>query len=1129
MNTHEERNHLSFKRVGFSEETLALLADILDKEGPQGEAERGITRRQNSEEYPLSSGQSRLWFLDVFEGGNHYNENLSLRIKGIVEVSVLKSVLEEILKRHEVTRSIFEVEKGLPIQRVAPIQPISLPVLDLQALPEPQRSAEAIRLALEELQKPFDLSRGPLWRFSLLRLTLDDYVLLIVAHHITMDGWSQGIFLREFGLLYEVFRAGKPSPLAPTAIQYADYAAWQMAWLESTAAAQQQNYWIHQLADAPPPLTLPADRPRPLIQNFEGAQHSFALPQSLIRELKELSRRESVTFFMTLLAAFQVLLGRYTQETDIWVGTPIANRTHAEIEELLGFFVNTLVLRSDLSGDPSFPELLQRVRRTTLDAFANRDLPFERVVSALSPERNRAHSPLFQVLFAFQSTPQPTLELSELSVSSFEIDSNTSKFDLTLIVREKPEGLCTFEYSKSLFNVDRVQRMARHLQVLLESVVREPNQRLSELPILTAEERHQVLDEWNNVEEEFPRDRCIQELFEEQVEQTPNADAVAFEGASLSYAELNRQANRLAHYLRGLGVVPDTRVAICVERGFEMMVALLAVLKAGGAYVPLDPTYPVARLNYMLEDSASTLLLTQGQTTRMLKRLNQSLPVIDLQNDSPNWANEPDSNPDRADAGLHPANLVYVIYTSGSMGKPKGVMVEHRALAQHCWLMRAHYRLNADDRVLQFASVSFDASVEQMFCTWLAGAELILLSTGRLTPEQLWSEVRRHRVSVANFPPAYWQLLLDFIGNDNTEGLTPLRALILGGEALTAHLAEQTRKALPGAAFFNAYGPTESVITSTLFAVPHGYRADRATVPIGRSVANTRVYILDPHRQPVPIGVTGELYIGGGRLARGYLNQPDMTAERFLPDPFRADPDARMYRTGDLARYLPDGNIEYLGRTDHQVKIRGFRIELGEIEAVLTEHAGIQKAVVVARENTEGDRQLVAYVVPVAPHSASALPDLRSSLMEKLPEHMIPSAFVILGNLPVTPNGKLDRKALPVPEADAYVVRGYEAPEGEVEIVLAGIWAELLKLERVGRHDNFFELGGHSLLAVTLIERMQRAGFQLDLQALFATPTLAQVAASTSLQTNIVEVPPNRIPSAGERNDGSTRLIQFTL
>ncbi|MGB7433975.1 MAG: amino acid adenylation domain-containing protein [Candidatus Acidiferrum sp.] len=1126
MNSYEHMNQC-FKRGGFSEQKLALLAKILDEEESRFHTGEGITRRESSNEYPLSSGQARLWFLNLLEGGDHYNENLSLRIKGLVDVPVLKSVLEEILRRHEVMRSIFLLEDGQPLQRVLPVSPINLPIVDLQDFPEPL--AKADRLVLEEVRKPFDLSKGPLWRFSLLRLAQEDYVLLIVAHHITMDGWSQGIFLKEFGLLYEAFRAGRPSPLAPSAIQYADYAAWQMAWLQGTAAAQQHAYWIRQLADAPPPLELPADRPRPLIQTYEGAQYSFALPQPLIKELTELSRREGVTFFMAMLAAFQVLIGRYTQRTDIWVGTPIANRTHEEIEELIGFFVNTLVLRGDLSGDPSFLDLLQRIRRMTLDAFANRELPFEKVVNALSPERDRAHSPLIQVLFALQSTPRPAVELSELSLSSFEIESHTSKFDLSLVVREKPEVLCAFEYNTRLFNVDRIERMGGHLQVLLENIVREPNRRLSQMPILTAGESQQLLHEWNDMQMDFPADKCIQELFEEQVVRTPNADAVTFNGTSLSYDELNRQVNRLARYLRGLGVVPDTRVAICAERGFQMIVALLAVLKAGGSYVPLDPAYPVDRLNYMLEDSASALLLTQGELTRMFKRSNQRLPVIDLKNDFPKWEQQPDNNPGRGGAALTPANLAYVIYTSGSTGKPKGVMVEHRALAQHCWLMRTRYGLTPNDRVLQFASFSFDASIEQMFCTWLAGAGLILLSTGRLAPEHLWLEVRRHRVSVANFPPAYWQLLLDFMEGCHTEELMPLRAVILGGDSLTTHLAKQTRKALPRTLLFNAYGPTEAVITSTLFEVPDGYTADTATVPIGRPVANTRVYILDSHGQPVPAGVPGELYIGGGRLARGYLSQPDLTSDRFVPNLFSADPTARMYRTGDLARYLPDGNIEYLGRTDHQVKIRGFRIELGEIEATLMGHAGIREATVVAREYSDGNKQLVAYIVPFESTTVHSISDLRNLLTAKLPEHMIPSAFVVLENLPMTPSGKLDRKALPAPEADAYVVRRYEPPEGQIETVLAQIWTDLLKLERVGRHDNFFELGGHSLLAVTLLERMRRAGFRLDLQALFATPTLAQVAASAGLRTNTVEVPPNRIPNTGEQNDRSQKRIQLTI
>jgi surfactin family lipopeptide synthetase A len=1060
----------------FSEQKLALLAAILGETDTRSQQRVRIVRRENPDEYPLSCEQRRMWFLNRFEGGNHYNENLSVSLKGKMEVAVLRRVLEEIVSRHEAMRStIFLLDRHL-VQQVLPSQAINMPVIDLRALPEPSRQAEADRIALEEASKPFDLATGPLWRLTLLCLADDNFALLITAHHIAMDGWSWGVFLNEFGVLYEAFRADRPSPLPPAAIQYADYAAWQMEWLESDAAAQQLNFWIRHLGGAPQLLELPADRPRPPIQTFRGARHSLLLPHALVSQINDFSSQEGVTLFMTLLAAFQTLIGRYTGKENFVVGSPVANRTHPEVEGLIGFFVNSLGLRADLSGDPPFRELLQRVRGGTLDAFANQDLPFERIVDALHLDRTQSYPPMFQVLFVLQNTPKTIFEVPDLSVSWFAIDNNSSKFDLSLNVRETAEGLSfTFEYNTDLFDADRIWRMSGHLRSLLEGIVRDAGQRLSELPLLTEVERRQLAD-WNDTAAEYPRDVPLAQLVEEQVERTPDAVAVVFEHSSITYRGLNERANLLANELGKRGAGPDQLVGVCLERSVDMVAALLAITKAGAAYVPLDPSLPARRLAYMIDDSGMEILLTQRELRSSLSAFAGTIIEVD----SGDWQSNSSEN---VIVKVTPEHLAYVIYTSGSTGEPKGVQITRRALTNFLWSMKEWLRPEAGQATLAATTISFDIAGLEIWLPLLVGGHVVVVSREAAGNGEELAAVMKHRdVRLAQATPVTWQLLL----SSGWAGKFDLVA-ICGGEAMPREVAA---KLCPRVGrLWNFYGPTETTIWSTGFPVENG----DGPILIGRPIANTQCYILDEHRQSVPIGIVGELYIGGDGLARGYLNRPELTEEKFIPNAIV--PCTRMYRTGDLARYRRDGNIECQGRTDDQVKIRGCRIELGEIESVLEGHPGVRQSVVVAREDRRGDKRLIAFVIP----SGTTAPDrieLRALLKQKLPDYMVPSDYVVLDSIPVTPNGKVDRLALRAPETSDFLDSGSVPPADEFERLICEAWADVLGVKRVGIRDNFFDLGGHSLLAVQLMLRLQEIipGEPLPLRAVLEAPTVEEFA-----------------------------------
>ena len=1081
-------------------------------EGLQGTEERDAAMRQEALVFPTSFAQRGLWFLDqIAPSSSTYNISQAFELGGRLQRTALERSLNEIARRHEILRTTFVEVEGEPAQLVAPPTDQPLRVVSLSQIPHGEREAEALRLIEQEAHRPFDLTQGPLFRATLFGIDAEEHILLMTMHHIVSDGWSMGVLYRELSVLYEAFCQHKVPSLPELPIQYADYAVWQRQWLQSEVLERQLSYWRQQLS-AVPVLEVSTDRPRPAAQSYRGARQSLALPKALSDGLKALSRREGATLFMTLLSAFQVLLHRYTGQDDIVIGSPIAGRTRAEIEELIGLFINTLVLRGDLSGDPKFTELMARARKMALEAYEHQDLPFEKLVEELRPERDPSRSPLFQVMFVLQNMPRTALELAGVTVTPLEVDSGTAKFDLTLSMAEAAGALAaTLEYNTDLFDHDAIERMVGHFRILLEGIVANPEQRLSELPLLTEAERRQLLVEWNDTKRDYPKDKCVHELFEEQVERTPDAVAVVFEDTQLTYRELNRRANQLAHYLQKLGVGPEALVGVCVERSLEMVVGLLGILKSGGAYVPLDPAYPKERLAFMVADSQAAVLLTQSKILSQLSEMigdgrppaDTSVPqstirhptVICLDTDWKTIAQESEHNPLAGVTGDNPA---YLIYTSGSTGMPKGVLITHRGLVNHTLAAANHYGIHPNDRRTQFASLSFDVAAAELFPAWSSGAAVVLRPDPWFDSFEGFLEfLERERITVLSLPTAFWHEWVSHLSRSKPELPSALRLLVIGTEQASPDRLAAWRSFVGNRVrWCNAYGPTEASITTTIFDLV-SCQEDGAlvTVPIGRPIANAQVYLLDRHQKPVPVGVPGELYIGGAGLARGYLNRPDLTAEKFLPNPFSEEASARLYKTGDLAHYLADGNIECLGRIDHQVKIRGFRIELGEIETVLGQHSAVRQAIVLAREDTPGDKRLVAYVVPDV-EQVPTVSELRNILNEKLLEYMVPSVFVFLDALPLTPNGKVDRRSLPAPDQSRpEQVNSFVPPSTPVEKTIADIWTQVLKVDKVGNHDNFFDLGGHSLLATQVISRMRHAlQIELPLRAIFEAPTVAGLA-----------------------------------
>ena len=1020
--------------------------------------------------FPTSFAQARLWFFNQLQRDNPlYNVSTALRLTGSLNRNLLIKAFNDILRRHEVLRTSF-ILVSEPVQVIAPSLTIPFSVIDLRNIEVAEREIQIQQIATEESQRLFDLTKAPLIRVTLLQLEEAQHVLLLSLHHIIADGWSIGVLIRELSIFYQ------NDNLPELPIQYADYAQWQRAWLTEEVLETQRAYWRHQLHNIEV-LNFPTDRPRPAIPSYKGAKQYLQLPQSLNKALELLSQHSGVTLFMTLLAAFQTLLYRYTQQSDIVVGSPIANRNRSEIEGLIGFFVNSLVLRTDLSGNPTFQELVCRVKEVTLGAYAHQDLPFEKLVDALHLERSLSYHPLFQIAFSLQNTPVEALELPGLTFEVLEIEHCSAKLDLEFHLWQDAEGLKVQAiYSTDLFDGATITRMLGHFQTLLESVVKNPIQKISDLQIIES-----PLPPLIRGEEERGDERCFHEIFEAQVEKTPDEEAVVFGSERLTYWELNIRANQLAHYLQQLGVKPEVLVGICLERSIDMIVGVLGILKAGGAYLPLDPTYPPERLHYMLEDAQVPILLTHSSLSLapLIKGGwgdQQSFIYI---NQNSNITQQPLHNPT---SNLTPNNLAYIIYTSGSTGKPKGVQIEHKGLTNLIHAQKSTFNLQPTARVLQFASLSFDASIFEIVMALATGGTLYLALKESLLPGQPLIELlRRNKITHVTLPPTVLAVL------PQTE-FPALQTIICAGEPCTQDIVKKWK---PGRRFFNAYGVTEATVWSTVAEIT----SVNDKVSIGRPIVNTQVYILDKYLHSVPIGVVGELYIAGDGLARGYVNS---------------------IKTGDLGRYLADGNIEFLGRIDNQVKIRGFRIELGEIESVLNQHPDVQQSVVVVRENELGNKHLVAYIVKSQKASIIELDSLKQTLKQKLPDYMAPGGFIVIDCLPLTPAGKVDYCALAGGEStEVLITRGFVAPRSEAELVLEKIWVEVLGVERVGINDNFFDLGGNSLLAVQLIEQIHKQLKRyLPASALFLNPTIAQLASQLSLNdaqswSPLVAIQPN--------------------
>jgi amino acid adenylation domain-containing protein len=1074
--------HLSVLEF-FEHPTVAALAEFID-DGGEDRAHAGdpIAAASTIGELPLSSAQSRMWFLAEFdENSTAYNRANLFRIRGKLDAHALQRAFDEIVARHAVLRTTFHSREGEPVQVVSPPAPVAVAHLDLSEVPAAERMERALAAAIEAANRKFDLTCDPMLRPLLIKLDADDHLLALMMHHIASDGWSVGVLMRELSALYAARAAGDDAPeLKPLAIQYADFAAWQSAATHGARTRESLAWWKRKLDGAPPLLALPSDWPRPPRQTFAGAAETFVIAKALADRLKEISRGERATLFMTLLAAFQTMLHRYTGVDDVVVGTPVAGRTRVETEGLIGLFVNTLAMRGDLAGDPTFRELLRRTREFAFEAYAHQDLPFDMVVESIHPHRNLSYPPIFQVTFQVRNYPLEDTQLAGLEVEEVDFDSGVAPFDLSFEVTEKAGRLfCKFIYNVDLFDRATITRMAGHFATLLGGIADEPATPISRLPILTDQERHQLIVEWNDTHRDYPADKCIHQLFEDQAARSRDRVAVVFEGEQLTYGELNERANRLAHHLIGLGAGPEVLVGICVERSLEMIVGLLAILKAGGAYLPVDPEYPKERLAFMLDDAEAPILLTQQ---RLLGRLPERKGhTICLDGDWPRIESRSAVNPASA---VKSENLAYLIYTSGSTGIPKGVQVTHGALSNLLNAMRDEISFTSDDVLLAVTTISFDIAGLELFMPLICGARVVVAGDYVADGARLSETIAAAAPTVIQATPALWRILIAA-----GWGGGPKLRIISGGEALTRTLAGQLLDRAE--AVFNAYGPTETTVWSTIHRVERGL----GSVPIGHPLANTQVYILDAERQPVPTGAVGELYIGGDGVARGYLGRPELTTERFVPDPFASGAGRRMYRTGDLVRRLRSGELEFIGRADNQLKVRGFRIEPGEIEAALTRHPRVQAVAVIGHTDASEIVSLVAFV-EAKPGPRPTAAAMRAFLSESMPAYMIPSRFILLDRMALTHNGKIDRSQLPsLDESLAQVARKYVEPRDDIERRLQAIWEEILEVRPIGVRHEFFELGGHSLSAVRLLSRIEREfDLHFPLAAMFPAPTIESLA-----------------------------------
>ncbi|WP_420130679.1 amino acid adenylation domain-containing protein [Longimicrobium sp.] len=1080
-------------RALFDAPTVAALAAAVD--AARGAAvhlpHAPLRASRRSDPQPLSFAQQRLWFLHQMEPDSaFYNLPFAVRMEGALEVDALRHALAEIVRRQEVLRTTFRADASGSWQVIHPAPPsFDLPIADLRALPREWARGEVPRLMRDAAEQPFDLRRGLMLRALLIHVADTEHALVLNLHHVAGDGWSIDLLFRELSALYGAFRAGEPSPLPEPPLQYADYAEWQRAWMAGGALDEQLAYWRERLAGAPAVLELPTDRPRPAVQSHRGASHAFEVPPALAARLRALARETDSTLFMVLLAAFDLLIHRLSGRDDVVVGSPIAGRMRGEVEGLIGFFVNTMALRTDLSGDPTFRALIGRVRETTLEAYAHQDLPFERVVEAIQPDRTLSHNPLFQVAFALQNVPVEPVRLPGLALRLEEVDSGTSKFDLFLEMEEQGERLRgRVEYATDLWEAATAERMIRLFLHLLEGVAADPDRPASRAELVDAEERRRLVKRWSGAARVHPHESTVHATFAAVAESDPSRVALSWDGGTMTYGELHERSSRLANHLRALGVGADQPVALVMDRSPELVVAILGVLKAGGAYVPINPQYPRGRVELMLADCGARVVLAQV-------RLATSVPpdpevrtvFVDVQRDA--FATASSDDP-RVDTG--PDGAAYVIYTSGSTGRPKGVVVPHRAVLR---LVRGgdSARFAADETWLQLAPVAFDASTLELWAPLLNGGRVAIFPAELPTPEALGGFISRHGVTGAWLTAGLFHQMVDA----NLPALGGLRQLLAGGDVLSVPHVRRVLEAHPSLRLVNGYGPTEN----TTFSCCHRLRAEdagRASIPIGQPIAGSTAYVLDAQLHPVPVDVPGELFVGGEGLARGYLNGAAATASRYIPHPFSATPGARLYATGDRVRWRPDGTLEFLGRIDQQVKIRGYRIEPGEVEAALQRDPAVADCVVLVREDVPGERRLVAYVVPVATleeHPDDVAAAIRGCLRAQLPAYMLPSAVVVMDALPLTPNGKVDRRALPAPARRRGDAPPAE-PRTETERALAAVWTQVLHAERVYLDDNFFELGGHSLLASQVVTRVREAlGVELPLARIFDAPTLAQLSA----------------------------------
>jgi amino acid adenylation domain-containing protein len=1033
---------------------------------------------------PTSFAQRRLWFLEqLVPGQPWYDIVVGLRLRGTLNVAALERAVQEVARRHEVLRTTFSATDGTPVQVVAATVTVPFDVVDLTHLDAPERQRALDAVVTAESRRVFDLERGPLLWTRLVALAPDEHVLLLSTHHIVSDGWSVGILLDELGQLYTAFREGRPSPLPELPIQYGDFVEWQHEAVRGESHARKLAYWRRKLANAPAVMELPLDHPRPAVVSQRGANLAHHLPLGLREALTALARGERVTLFMALLAGFVALLHRSSGASDLVVGSPIAGRTRQEHERLIGLFVNMLPLRMDVSDDPTFRELLVRARTVMLEAFSNQEVPFEHLVDELRPERSTSHTPLFQVTFAFQNTPGGGLSLPGLQATPFEPPGEVAKTDLAVFAWEDADGMTTaFQYSTDLFEESTIARLAQRYATLLHAVAAQPDLRLSRIPVLDAAETRLLLHDWNATDAPPPRARLVHELVQPHAARAPESTAVIGPASSLTYGELHRRASQLAHRLRALGVSRGSPVALCLERTPDLVVAMLAVLESGGAFVPLDPDYPPDRLAYMLEDADPVVLVTQGSLADRLPPTSAHRVALDAEAEV--LAALPETPP-RVD--LAPDDLAYVIYTSGSTGRPKGVMCTHRGLVNLVtWYGRA-YSLTPEDRLTQVVAVSFDGAVWEVFSCLAAGATLHIADAAlRTEPGQLLAWLATERINVSLLPTPLAEAVLNLVETWHVDGL-PLRALVTGGDRLRRRPPEW------GPPTYNHYGPTEDTVCSTAVPVLPGGDGPPS---IGRGIDNHRMYVLDRDLRLVPAGVPGELFIAGTGISRGYLRRPDLTADRFIPNPFAGGTGDRMYRTGDLCRWSHDGQLLFLDRIDDQVKVRGFRLELGEIETVLAQHPGVDEAAVVAAPDRHGETRLVAYVVPAAEPPPTAA-ELRAHLSGSLPPPMVPALYVHLDALPLTPNGKIDRRSLPAPDGIAQAARtDAVAPRTPTERIVADTWAEVLGLEQVGVSDDFFELGGHSFAALSASSRMTQAlGMRVSVAAIFQARTVERLAA----------------------------------